>query len=87
MPLPRAEFSRRAARWLLSVSLLALAPKCGLCMLAYVGLGATLGAGGVELCGAVAETPVAWATALMWLGGVAGGGAVVAWVVWTRQPG
>ncbi|MBI3884126.1 MAG: hypothetical protein HY302_00085 [Opitutae bacterium] len=32
-------------------ALLALTPKCVLCVAAYVGLGAALGLGGPELCG------------------------------------
>jgi len=37
---------------LIPTALLALAPKCFLCVLAYAGLGATLGLGGPEICGA-----------------------------------
>ena len=33
------------------MALLALAPKCLLCVAAYAGLGAALGLGGPELCG------------------------------------
>jgi len=36
--------------------MLVLAPKCSLCVLGYAGLGAALGLGGPEVCGAPAET-------------------------------
>ena len=39
-------------RWLLPAVLLAAAPKCVLCLLAYAGVGAALGLGGSEMCGA-----------------------------------
>jgi hypothetical protein len=45
----------RLRRWLVPVTLLTLTPKCVLCVLAYTGLGAALGLGGPELCGAVAD--------------------------------
>ncbi len=44
--------SRRLARWVFPAALLALTPKCILCLLAYVGLGAVLGIRAPELCGA-----------------------------------
>lgn len=46
---PRFE---RRRRWLAPAALLVLVPKCGLCVLAYTGLGALLGLGGPELCSA-----------------------------------
>lgn len=67
---PRAEFfrvSRRTARWLLPAALLALTPKCVLCVLAYVGLGTALGLAGPEWCGSSASS-TSWATSLAWLG-------------------
>jgi MYXO-CTERM domain-containing protein len=54
MPSRRTESSRRAVRWLLPAALIALTPKCFLCLLAYAGLGAALGLGGPEICGASA---------------------------------
>jgi len=72
MPSRRAEFPRRAIRWLLPAALLALTPKCLLCVLAYFSLGAALGLGGPEICGASAGSPASWASSLAWLG-VAGG--------------
>jgi hypothetical protein len=75
MPSQRTEFSRLALRWLLPAVLLALTPKCLLCVLAYAGLGAALGLGGPEICGASAGSPAAWASALAWLGVASGLGA------------
>ena len=43
---------RRLFRRLAPAALLMLAPKCLLCLAAYAGLGAVLGLGGPELCGA-----------------------------------
>jgi hypothetical protein len=67
-----SKFFRRAVRWLLPATLLALTPKCLLCVLAYAGLGAALGLGSPEICGASIESPASWASSLAWLG-VAGG--------------
>ncbi|MGH7959336.1 MAG: hypothetical protein ACREH8_20330 [Opitutaceae bacterium] len=58
----------RAGRWLLPAALLALAPKCMLCVLAYVGLGTALGLSGPELCSAASDSPASWATSFAWLG-------------------
>jgi hypothetical protein len=52
----------------LPAALLALTPKCLLCVLAFAGLGAAVGLGGPEICGAPAGSPAAWATSLAWLG-------------------
>jgi hypothetical protein len=71
----RAERFRRSAAWLAPTALLALAPKCILCALAYAGLGAAVGLGGPEICGAAAGEPASWALPLSWLGVVAGVGA------------
>jgi hypothetical protein len=49
--------------WLATSALVALAPKCLLCLAAYAGLGAALGLGGPEICGAssgVAESWIPW---------------------------
>ena len=72
MPPRHTEFSRRAARWFVPAALLALAPKCLLCVLTYAGLGAALRLGGPEICGVSAGSPGSWASSLAWLG-VAGG--------------
>jgi hypothetical protein len=42
---------RRTAGWLAGSALLALSPKCFLCLAAYAGFGTVLGLGGPELCG------------------------------------
>ena len=80
MPLPRAELFRfrlrRAVRWLLPAGLLAVAPKCVLCVLAYAGLGTALGLGGPEFCGGSAGSPGAWASSLAWFGLAGGLGAL-----------
>ena len=61
------ELVRRLRGWLVPAALLALAPKCVLCLLAYAGLGAALGLGGPEICGAAApDRP--WAAGLPMLG-------------------
>jgi len=75
MPSQRTEFSRRAVRWLGPVALVALTPKCVLCVLAYAGLGVALGLGGPELCGSNAGAPVSWTAVCAWLGLAAGLGA------------
>jgi hypothetical protein len=36
---------------MIPAALLALTPKCALCLLAYAGVGTVLGIGGPELCG------------------------------------
>jgi len=46
----------RASGWLIPAALLALTPKCVLCVLAYAGIGTALGLGGPEICGALGET-------------------------------
>lgn len=79
MSSPDAEFlppSRmsRAVGWLLPAALLALVPKCLLCVIAYAGLGAAFGLGGPEICGASDDSPGSWASSLAWLGGAAGAG-------------
>jgi hypothetical protein len=68
MSSPRIEFSRRAVRWFLPTALLALTPKCLLCLATYAGLGAALGLGGPEICGASADSSSSWASSLAWVG-------------------
>lgn len=55
-----------------ALALLALAPKCVVCLAAYVGLGALLGLGGPEICGAPAD----WTTVLAACGVAIGLGAL-----------
>jgi hypothetical protein len=57
-------------RWLLPAALLALMPKCLLCLAAYAGIGAALGLGGPEICGASSRTMGLWVCSLA-LGGLA----------------
>jgi hypothetical protein len=65
MPRLPTETTRRPALWLAAVGLLALVPKCLLCVVAYLGLGATLGLGGSEICGvAPGWTWPAWLAAI-----------------------
>ena|SRR5688572_2760527 len=68
MPSRRTELFRRAVRWSLSAALFALTPKCVLCVITYAGLGAALGLGGPEICGASAGATAPWAISLAWLG-------------------
>jgi hypothetical protein len=52
MPPPEKPRRRGARRWLCAGALLAAAPKCVLCLLAYAGLGgAAAGLGAPEMCG------------------------------------
>jgi hypothetical protein len=46
-----ADRLRRAARWLAAGAWVGLAPKCGLCVMAYLGAGAALGLKVPEFCG------------------------------------
>ena len=57
---------RRSIRWGTGVALLAFTPKCLLCALAYVGLGAALGLTGPELCGGSPRFGPGW-PAVIWL--------------------
>ena len=72
MPRLLAELRRRPVRSLGPVALLALAPKCGMCVLAYAGLGAALGLSGPEVCGATAGSAGFLAPALVLGGGALG---------------
>jgi hypothetical protein len=49
-------------------ALLALAPKCVVCVLGYAGLGATLGLSAPELCGDASDSLASWLTRFAWLG-------------------
>ena len=64
----RTEFPPRAVRWLGPATLLALAPKCVVCVLAYAGLGAALGWSGPELCGEPTGESGSWSSMLALLG-------------------
>ena len=51
-----AELLRRPFRSLVPVALATLAPKCGVCVLAYAGVGELLGLRFPEICGASAAS-------------------------------
>lgn len=65
-----AEISRyrRAARWLWPAALLALTPKCVLCLIVYLSVGTALELNGPEWCTASSVSPISWVTWLAWLG-------------------
>jgi hypothetical protein len=84
MPSPRIKFFHRAVGWFLPTALFALTPKCILCVVAYVGLGAALGLGRSEICGASAGSPGSWASSLAWLG-VVGGLGMIGFLVSCRR--
>jgi hypothetical protein len=71
-PLPR----------LAAVVLMALAPKCLVCMAAYVGLGGALGLVGPEICGGTAAPAASW---LPVLGGTLGATAIIGLALWRRR--
>src|SRR5258705_322291 len=62
---------KRLGRWLAPAALLTVAPKCALCLLAYAGLGAALGLGGPEICGAQSGPAGMWAWPLLGGAGLA----------------
>lgn len=69
---------RSACRWLIPVALLAVTPKCFLCVTAYLGLGAVLGLGGPEICGAAGTgLPSVTALSVPWV--PLSGALVLAW--------
>jgi len=57
---------------------LLLAPKCALCLLGYIGLGAVLGLTRPELCGAPASSAQPW----LWLSSL---GVALAWLALRRR--
>lgn len=62
----RSDRWRRLLRWLMAGAIVTLAPKCVLCVIAYLGLGTTLGWTSAELCGAPASKTlpgIAWLVA------------------------
>lgn len=73
MPPRIANILRRPWRALVALTLLVVAPKCVLCLAAYIGLGAALGLGGPEFCGTeplASRTTLGIATALSALVGL-----------------
>jgi hypothetical protein len=69
---------------MLPAAALALTPKCLLCVLAYAGLGASLGIGGPEICGAASGSHAFWASSHTWLG-FAGGLGTLGFLASCRQ--
>jgi hypothetical protein len=57
-----ADILRRPGSWLATGALVALAPKCLLCVIAYAGLGTLFGLGGPEICGASSGAATSWAS-------------------------
>ncbi len=72
-----SEHARRRRGWLVPAALLALAPKCVLCALAYAGAGTLLEFGGTEICGAD-DPGRSWAIALPALGATLVAGSLLA---------
>jgi len=66
-----SNYFRRSVRWLLPAALLAFTPKCLVCLLAYAGIGASLGIGGPEICGAASSSTVTLWTVSFVVGGTA----------------
>jgi len=57
------ELRRPRFRWMVPGAIVILAPKCVLCLAAYLGIGSTLGWTGAEICSAQNTGPmhnVAW---------------------------
>jgi predicted Co/Zn/Cd cation transporter (cation efflux family) len=69
-------------RWLISAAVLALTPKCVLCLAAYAGIGAALGLGGPELCGAPGVPAGPWP--LLAVAGTTGG-IIIFWAQRVRR--
>ena len=68
----RVEGARSVRGWLVPAALLALMPKCVLCLLAYTGLAAAFGLAGPELCGAASSGSFPWLSAFSAAGGLLG---------------
>jgi len=68
MPRWLTEIPRRPFRALGSFALLALCPKCVVCLLAYADLGAVLGLRSTEICGATAGSLDLWVSSFAGFG-------------------
>ena len=79
---PLSDSLRRLRGWLIPAALLALTPKCVLCLLAYAGMGGALGLSGPELCGAT-DGPTGYGLPVVL--GAALGSAGLAVAAWRRQ--
>lgn len=71
-----ARFFLRPWRGIAALALLTVAPKCIVCVTAYLGLGTLFGLRGPELCGASTGTPFAWTGTLAVCGLIATLGAL-----------
>jgi hypothetical protein len=69
-----SERARDLRGWLVPAALLALIPKCALCLLAYAGLGTLFGIGRQELCGETKRTPAYWLIGMIGVIAVLGAG-------------
>ena len=58
----------RSISWSLGVTVVALAPKCLLCVVAYLGIGAAMGLKSYELCGASPKGFANWEVVLLGVG-------------------
>ena len=65
----------RFRRGLAALAIIAIAPKCVICVAGYLGLGAVFGLGGPEICGAVNEAGVSRPTTLIVAGACVATGA------------
>ena len=75
-----SEMVRRPLRSLVPLALVALAPKCVVCGLAYAGIGAALGFGAPKLCGSTAGSWGAWGSSPVLFGIALGIAAMLAFV-------
>jgi hypothetical protein len=80
-----SEFFRRCVRWVLPGAVIAFTPKCLLCVLAYIGLGTTLGFRGPEICGATVGLPWLWTPSLATLWVTLGIGGLLAGIKRRRK--
>ena len=69
---PPSAHGHRLRGWLIPAALLALSPKCVLCLLAYAGIAGALSFGGPELCGATDNATGYWTMGLLVAGGTLG---------------
>jgi len=81
-----AKVLRLSLRSLAPAALLALAPKCVLCVLAYAGIGAALGIRVPEICGEATGPRGPWAPSLAAFGVALGIAIVLAGLRWRRNP-
>ena len=78
---PKPSKPRRAAGWLAGGAVVALSPKCFLCLGAYAGLGTAWGLGGPELCGDTPGAATDWVSWLAVAGVALGDASLLGWNV------